>query len=381
MHATRTGLHAEALFLTMISPKAHASRAMQWAEVPENSAGMRSFSEFVFVTVGKQRGIFNHAPPISVINAIDSSAMRSIDLNLLPVLVTIYDQGSVTAAAQELGMSQSTISAALARLREKYGDPLFYRGGHGMQPTPRMQAMIESLREALSRLEHTLLTEPAFDPQTTEHTFTLAMTDLGEMVFMPKILSRIRELAPRAAVRSVAASAAQIERGLESGEIDLAVGYFPDLTEKAFQERHLFFHHFVCLLRANHPITAQTLSMEQFLSLEHAVVYGAGRTYEIFERFLRSKKVHRRVALETPHFMSIPFIISQTDLVVTVPHAVGVFVQRVHMNIRAVRPPMRTPKIDLKLHWHRNFQRETKNKWLRELVASLFTDELDEWRI
>jgi DNA-binding transcriptional LysR family regulator len=307
--------------------------------------------------------------------------MRSIDLNLLPVLITIYDEGSVTAAAEELGMSQSTISAALARLREKYGDPLFYRVGHGMQPTPRMQAMIESLREALSRVESTLVTEPAFDPHTTEATFTFAMTDLGEMVFMPKILSRIRKLAPRAAVRSVAATAAQIERGLESGEIDLAVGYFPDLTEKSFQERHLFFHHFVCLMRANHPITAQTLSMEQFLSLEHAVVYGAGRTYEIFERFLRSKKVHRRVVLETPHFMSIPIIISQTDLVVTVPHAVGVFVQSAHMNIRAVRPPMRTPKIDLKLHWHRNFQRDAKSKWLRELVASLFTDELDEWRI
>jgi len=104
--------------------------------------------------------------------------------------------------------------------------------------------------------------------------------NLGEIMFMPKILRRIRQLAPGASVRSVAASAAQIERGLESGEIDLAVGYFPDLREKSFMERHLFFHHFVCLLRANHPITATTLSIAQFLSYEHAVVYGAGRTYE-----------------------------------------------------------------------------------------------------
>jgi len=178
----------------------------------------------------------------------------------------------------------------------------------------------------------------------------------------------------------VAASAARIERGLETGEIDLAVGYFPDLREKSFQERHLFFHHFVCLLRANHPITAQKLPMREFLSLEHAVVYGSGRTYEIFERFLRAKKLHRRVVLETPHFMSIPPIISQSDLVVTVPHAVGIFVQGAHMNIRLADPPMQTPKIDLKLHWHRNYQRDLKNKWLRELVAQLFTDESDEWR-
>ena len=306
---------------------------------------------------------------------------RSFDLNLLPVLVRIHDHGSVSAAATHLGMSQSAVSAALAKLRLKYGDPLFHRVGHGMQPTARMRALIDPLREGLLRVDGTFSSEQEFNAKTTEQTFTFAMSDLGEMVFMPKILHRIRQLAPRSCVRSVAASAAQIERGLETGEIDLAVGYFPDLREKSFMEKHLFYHHFVCLLRANHPITASTLTLAQFLSLEHAVVYGAGRTYEIFERFLRSKKIQRRVALETPHFMSIPFVISQSDLIVTVPHAIGMFVKGVHMNIRIAQPPVRTPRIDLKIHWHRNFQRDAKNKWLRERVADLFTDESDEWRV
>jgi DNA-binding transcriptional LysR family regulator len=306
---------------------------------------------------------------------------RSFDLNLLPVLVRIYDHGSVSAAATHLGMSQSAISAALGKLRLKYGDPLFHREGHGMKPTARMRALIDPLREVLSRVDGTFLSEQEFNARTTEQSFTFAMSDLGEMVFMPKILRRIRQLAPRASVRSMAASAAQIERGLETGEIDLAVGYFPDLRDKAFMEKHLFYHHFVCLLRANHPITAGTLTLAQFMGQEHAVVYGAGRTYEIFERFLRSKKIQRRVALETPHFMSIPFVISQSDLIVTVPHAIGVFVKSVHMNIRIAQPPIRTPRIDLKMHWHRNFQRDAKNRWLRDIVADLFTDESDEWRV
>lgn len=305
---------------------------------------------------------------------------RAFDLNLLPVLVAIHEHGSVTAAAQHLGMSQPSVSIALSKLRQRYGDPLFHRAGHGMKATPRLRALVQPLRDALTRMDDTFASEAAFTPKTTQRTFTFAMSDLGEMVFMPKILKRLRELAPRAAVRSVAASAAQTERGLETGEIDVAVGYFPDLREKSFLEKHLFYHHFVCLLRANHPVTASTLSMAQFLGLEHAVVYGAGRTNEIFERYLRAKKIHRRVVLETPHFLSIPSIISRSDLVVTVPHAVGTFVKDVHMNIRVAQPPMRTPKIDLKLHWHRNFQRDAKNKWLREVVADLFTDESDEWR-
>jgi hypothetical protein len=78
--------------------------------------------------------------------------------------------------------------------------------------------------------------------------------------------------------------------------------------------------------------------------------------------------------------MSIPFVISQSDLIVTVPHAVGVFARSVNLNLRIAQPPMRTPRIDLKMHWHRNFQRDAKNRWIREIVSDLFTDELDEWR-
>ena len=305
---------------------------------------------------------------------------RNFDLNLLPVLVAIHEHGSVTAAAQHLGISQPAVSTALAKLRHQYGDPLFHRSGHGMKATVRMRALIQPLRDALVRMDDTFISETAFNPRTTQRTFTFAMSDLGEMVFMPQILQRIRKLAPRAAVRSVAAGVPQIARGLENGEIDLAVGYFPDLREKSFVEKHLFFHHFVCLLRADHPVTASALTMAQFLKLEHAVVYGAGRTYEVFERHLRAKKIHRKVVLETPHFLSIPSVIARSDLVVTVPHAVGVFARDLHTNIRMVQPPLRTPKIDLKMHWHRNFQRDPKNKWLRESVATLFTDESDEWR-
>jgi DNA-binding transcriptional LysR family regulator len=306
---------------------------------------------------------------------------RTFDLNLLPVLLAVHEHGSVSVAAQHLGMSQSAVSTALSKLRQKYADPLFHRVGHGMRATARTRALIEPLREAMTRVEHSFTSETVFNPRTTERTFTFAMSDVGEMVFMPKILRRVHQAAPRARFRSIASSPAKIGRSLETGEIDLAVGYFPDLREKSFREKHLFFHHFVCLLRADHPITASTLSMQQFLGLEHAVVYGAGRTNEIFERFLRSKKIHRRVVLETPHFMSLPPIIARSDLVVTVPHAVGMYVKGVHMNIRIAQPPMRTPKIDLKIHWHRNFQGDPKNKWLRELIASLFSDELDEWRV
>src|SRR5207237_8334986 len=147
---------------------------------------------------------------------------RSFDLDLWPVLVPVYEHSSVTAAAEHLGMSQSAVSTALAKLRLTYGDPLFHRVGHGMQPTARMRGLIEPVREALSRVDGTFTSESVFNASTTARTFTLAMSDLGEMVFMPQILRRIRRLAPRASVRSVAAGATQLERGLAPGQVGLA---------------------------------------------------------------------------------------------------------------------------------------------------------------
>ena len=88
---------------------------------------------------------------------------RSFDLNLLPVLVRIYDHGSVSAAAAQLGMSQSAISAVLAKLRLRYSDPLFHRVGHGMRPTVRMRALIEPLREALLQVDGTFSSEQEFN--------------------------------------------------------------------------------------------------------------------------------------------------------------------------------------------------------------------------
>jgi DNA-binding transcriptional LysR family regulator len=305
---------------------------------------------------------------------------RKFDLNLLPVLVAIYDQGSVSGAAQQLGTSQSAVSAALAKLRQKFSDPLFVRVGYGMAATAKMRSQIAFVRETLARVDSALSTDLTFDPASTDRMFTFALSDVGEMVFMPKILQRLRSLAPGATVRSVTLPPREIEDGLENGDIDLAVGYFPDLRRKAFVEQHLFTHHFVCLLRATHPIKASTLSLKQFLSLEHAVVYGTGRSYEIVERFLQRKKITRRVVLQIPHFMSIPTIIAQSDLIVTVPHAVGAFVTNAHMNIRIAQPPLRIPQIDLKQHWHRKFHNDAKVMWLRSLVATLFTDESDEWR-
>jgi DNA-binding transcriptional LysR family regulator len=224
--------------------------------------------------------------------------MPKLDLNLLPIAVALYDQRSVSRAAQKLGMSQPAVSAALAKLRKVFGDPLFVRTSRGMEPTPRAAALVPPAREVLMRVDEEVLSDISFSPATTKRVFTFALSDVGEMVFLPRILESLTRLAPSASVRSVTLPLVQTEQGLENGEIDLAIGYFPDLKRSSFFQQRLFTHTFVCLLRADHPIRGNKLSLQQFLDLGHAVVRAESRGQERFENFLVRKKIQRRVVVK-----------------------------------------------------------------------------------
>ncbi|HSV80548.1 MAG TPA: LysR family transcriptional regulator [Ramlibacter sp.] len=302
-----------------------------------------------------------------------------LDLNLLPVLVALAEQRSVSAAARQLGMSQPAVSSALARLRASLQDPLFVRTARGMEPTPRTLALLPPTRAALGIVDSEIVPARGFDPATSEKQVTLALSDIGEMVFLPKILQRLQADAPGMTVRSVTLPVAQLERGLELGDIDLAVGYFPDLKGNNYFQQRLFPHGFVCILRSGHPIQAAKLTARQFMAVGHAVVNAEGRSQEVFERFLKKQGIQRRVVLNTPHFMSLPAIISQSDLVATVPLAVGVWFSST-ARIRIARPPFPVPTFDLKQHWHRRFNADPQSRWLRALVYSLFNEEVDEWK-
>ena len=305
--------------------------------------------------------------------------MHEFDLNLLRIALAIYAEGSVSGAARALGMSQPAASAALARLRARIGDPLFVKTALGMEPTPRATTLAATARDILKRVNRELLAPSSFEPAVTRERLTFALSDIGEMVFLPRLLEYLGKHAPHAQVRSLSATPAQVERGLENGDIDLAVGYFPDLAKSSFFQQRLFTHHFVCLLRAGHPLRGNKLSLRQFLGLSHAVVQAAGRSQEILERYLDKKRIKRKIALLTPHFMSIPMIIARSDLLVTVPHALGLYFAASGSGLKMVEPPLRLPGIEVKQHWHRKFHHDAKVVWLRKLVADLFNDRTDEW--
>ena len=301
--------------------------------------------------------------------------MADLDLNLLYVLVALDEQRSVSAAAQKLHRSQPGISVALGKLREFFDDPLFVRSGNSMQPTPRAEALISVARAVLQRVGTDIVAIPSFDPARSDRAVTIVLSDVGEIVLLPNLLKALRERMPKAMVRSVSLPPDEVARELESGEADLAMGYFPDLKKHNFYQQAVYSDTFASLLRADHPIRAEKLSLKQYLALDHIVVHAEGRTEEVIESYLARKKIRRRVVLTTPHFASAPIIVAQSDLIVTVPEPLAQYFARFAAGVRVVQLPFEPPRIAIKQFWHRKFHHDERNRWLRALVYEVFQPE------
>lgn len=297
--------------------------------------------------------------------------LASIDLHLLVALDALHQCHSVTRAAEAVGVSQSTMSYTLARLREAFSDPLFVRIGDAMQPTPLALQLAVPVRRMLGILRNDVLRRLPFSPATSERTFTINMSDIAELVFLPIMLRRFTKVAPFVNIRSVNLDADALHKALDNGEVDLAMGYYPDLRPAHVYQQKLSAQSFVCMVRKGHPRVQRQITLAQFVQESHALVRNAGRTQEMFEGVLAQQGVRRRVVLDIGHFTSVPFVIAQSDLVVTVPAVVGEIYSTLG-SLALIPPPIPTPSFDVMQHWHELLHHDPGHQWLRSEIARLF---------
>jgi len=295
--------------------------------------------------------------------------LSSLDLNLLVVFDAIMKDRNISVAARRVGLSQPAMSSALARLRKTFDDPLFVRTSNGMQPTPHAQLLAAPIQRACELVLSALQIDTAFDPATANNTFRFYMTDIGEAVYLPKLIDALANRAPGVKLKVLRIPEQGEQAAMAAGDVDLAVGFFPDLQAGFYQQR-LYSDQFVCLLRADHPQARGRMSIQQFASMRHAVIVTAGTGHEA--TIARAVAKHRlRVSLTLPHFMALPLIVSQTDCVVIVPRRLALAFAG-HANIRMVESPIRIPSFDIKQHWHERYHHDPANQWIRALVAELF---------
>lgn len=300
--------------------------------------------------------------------------MESLDPRLLNVFDAIYKTASVSRAADELGLGQPAVSIALGKLRAHFDDPLFVRTSNGMAPTPLGQELIQPVRAAIDALALASGYRTVFDPASVERSFCVAMTDISQLVLLPGLLERLREVAPRVHIDVVNLSP-ETGRLLEAGEVDVALGFMPQL-EAGFYQQALFRQHYVCMASAEHPRICGTLTLAQFEAEEHAVVTTSGTGHLIIDRELARQGINRRVALRIPNFLGAAFVVEHTDLLITIPTRLGeMLAGRGHFKTYPVPFPL--PDYSVKQHWHERQHNDPGNRWLRGLHRDLLSEFTD----
>ena len=297
--------------------------------------------------------------------------IRSLDLNLLVVFDAMLKHQNVTKAAEAIKLSQPAMSAAISRLRTLFDDPLFVRTGAGMAPTPKAQALSPSIRLVVQTIQTDILQPKSFDPSRSDRTFTLVTPDIAEVNFLPRLLSTLAEKSPHISLKTLAMPREAAANSLEAGSAEMAIGYFPDLHKAGFFQQKLISSSHVCLIRKKHPDVGEKLTLAQFAKASHAVVKPDGREH-VFEQFLQSKHIKRRVVVELSHFMSLLPIIETSNLIATVPKDLADFFVQ-HGEVRYVPTPMKSPIIDVHLFWHQRFHKDSAHIWLRQVINQLFS--------
>lgn len=295
--------------------------------------------------------------------------INRLDLNLLKIFDSVYRLRNLSEVAREVHLSQPAVSHALGRLREAIGDRLFIRTPAGLEPTARCERLAEPVRTALATIQDSLLDSIEFQPEECTREFRLLLSDVGEILFIPRLLSHLNTAAPKVKLAIFQAPRASYEQMLVGREVDLVVGHL-NMTRQTIRHAHVFRDQCVVVTRRREDAAAKdhTLTLEDFRSASHVAIK---QLDDPVESALEDLDIRRTIVMRMPNYFALPSVIAQSNLLATVPSRVaGHF--RSSMSLDVFDVPFACPFFDVRMYWHTRFDSDPAHAWLRETFLSLF---------
>jgi DNA-binding transcriptional LysR family regulator len=293
------------------------------------------------------------------------STIHDLDLNLLRVLDALLETRSATRAAARLGVGQSAVSHALARLRVALGDPLLVKAGRGLVPTPRAEVMAEPVRQALGALAAALRPE-RFDPAHARATFMIGSPDYSGVVVWPRVVAAVVRGAPGVELVAVQPPV-DPWTALAEGALDLAIGTAGRDVDGLYQQR-LFDDGFSTLLRAGHPAAEAPWDLDTYCALRHVMVAPRGTPGSVVDSILHDLGRRRFVQARVAQFVPAAHIVAGSDAVATMPSRLAALLAP-PLGLLQRPPPFPVPRFTIWQQWHHRRHADPGHAWLRGLVA------------
>jgi LysR family transcriptional activator of mexEF-oprN operon len=301
--------------------------------------------------------------------SIDHGNLSRLDLNLLVAFDALLTERSVTRAAARVGLGQSAMSHNLSRLRTLFGDELLTRGADGMRPTPRALALAGPVRVTLAQIQEAVLEREDFDPETAGRTFRIGLADSIEVAIVPDLLARLRHQAPGVTLRLRSINRLTILDELDTGGLDLGIGVF-DHGQIHHKRRPLYTDSFLCLFNAallNFPLP---ISLDDYLSVPHVLTSLSEDAHGAVDEALAKLKLKRTIALTTPGFLAVPFVVSRVPVITTMPQRLARYFAEA-FGLATSPPPLDLPGLAISLLWHASFDHDPGHVWLRQAVSGV----------
>lgn len=311
--------------------------------------------------------------PFDLIAVMNERDFRGTDLNLLVTFLVLMRERNVTRAAERLLLGQSAVSAALARLRKRFGDPLLVRSGQGMAPTPRAEALAQEIAPLLNRLAGLMRAGPGFDPARTERSFTLGMPDNIEVFLLPALLARAQAEAPGARFVLRPTDLHSGPGMLETGAIDLGLSVFGELPVSWGRRLDLATVGFACLYDGARLGIASPMPLEQYLALPHILVSFRGDLSGDVDAALAEEGLSRHVVMATRTFSVLPSLLRRTRTVATLP-SFAAAAMAMDAGLTTSPPPIRVKPFIESMVWHVRTEADPAQRWLRRLVRDTYAE-------
>jgi DNA-binding transcriptional LysR family regulator len=303
---------------------------------------------------------------IYIIWNIDMKNIAGVDLNLMTAFEAMMLDGNVTRAAARIGLAQSSMSNALARLRLLFDDQLFVRTPVGMHPTEKARAIAPLVSSALTALRKAINDAGDFDPATSALTVKIATSDYGEFLVLPKVMQVLRRDAPNMTLVSLPISRSDVANQLDRGDVDIAFNVLPRFPSRIRQEA-IMEERFVCIARTDHPDIPNELDLSTFLRLQHALVAPRGTPIGAVDRALAAIGEKRQVVMSVANFISLPFLIAQSDMIAVVAERVAQRLEAL-IGLTLYPVPIALNGFTMSMAWSAGNEGDAGHKWFRDVM-------------